>query len=317
MSDLVHGGSASSTPESAAELEAAMSALARALGDAAGQARGALDITEPVQAVHEMRKAFKRLRALLRLVRHAGGREERAAARGLGRALGTAAGRLSVTRDAAARREALDDLVEQELIAPAVRGAASRALAPRGADGQEAGLGRHRAELSALIEACATGARDLAGPLGLRRMLDAMTVEYARARRLGGRVDAADPESLHALRKAVVAHRYQMELASEAWPAMGTFWVNELQKLRDRLGTHHDHAVLLHDLQALPPRRASRAESSESQPTTQPAWRAALAASIEIRQAKLVRTGMRQHARLFAETPKAFRRRLAAYFDPV
>src|SRR5262249_42532541 len=108
---------------------------------------------------------------------------------------------------------------------------------------------------------------------------------------------AASAEEVHELRKRVVAHRYQMELIEPLWPRLGRAWVREAQKLRTRLGRHQDLAVL-----------ARLAEPHQPLPR----WRSRLQAATDHRQAQQVSAAGRIAARLFAERPKAFRKRLEA-----
>ena len=55
---------------------------------------------------------------------------------------------------------------------------------------------------------------------------------------------AASAQELHELRQRVVVHRYQMEIVEPLWPRLGRSWVREAQKLRTRLGSYQDLAVL-------------------------------------------------------------------------
>ena len=60
---------------------------------------------------------------------------------------------------------------------------------------------------------------------------------YKRARKAqpddwGG----AHADDLHELRRRVIEHRYQMELIEPVWPRFGRIWVDEAQRLRNRLG---------------------------------------------------------------------------------
>ena len=287
-------------------------ALTRAVADAAA----ALGIAEPVKAVHELRKSFKQLRALLRLVQHTQDTAVAARARELRVALAEAARRLAHARDDAARRDALDDLVAKGGLAPALRGAAGRALAPAplrrgkvatgGREEADAGLTPHRAELELLLGQFVAALPALGGALSDKMLLRALVAEYARARRMARKLDPADEDGLHELRKAVVAQRYQMELVTPAWPALGTVWVSELQRLRDRLGKHQDLSVLIGHIKARPPPARARH-----------AWRAPLIEAARARQQRLAAAALRLHARLFAEKPAAFHRRIAAYMSAI
>jgi len=81
------------------------------------------------------------------------------------------------------------------------------------------------------------------------------------------------------------------------WPRLGRIWIQEAQRLRDRLGRHHDLAGLA-------------ALAGPHQPLAR--WRARLAPAIAARQADHIESAMRQAGRLFAEKPKAFCRRMIA-----
>ncbi|QIB34900.1 CHAD domain-containing protein [Ancylobacter pratisalsi] len=310
--DARHAGATPDTGVS--DAGASLGPLAHGLLDAAQEARTALDTKDPVTAVHDLRKAFKRLRALLRLVR---GRRERAQARALGRAMAEAARHLSGARDHAARQDALDDLVAKAGLDTAHAAAATQALsAPLDAPSSEAvpapsaaegGIGPHRAALDALVYQCLIDTPRLSGGMKDKALLAALRDDYARARRRP--VDTDDPESLHDLRKAVIAHRYQMALVTPFWPRLGKVWEDELQRLRDKLGQHHDLAVLLGQITA--------AQQAGAAPAGEQEWPAGVISAAQARQQRLALSALRLRERLFAERPKAFHRRIAAYFDPV
>jgi len=111
---------------------------------------------------------------------------------------------------------------------------------------------------------------------------------------------AASPDELHELRRRVVEHRYQMELIEPAWPRLGRIWVDEAQRLRNRLGRYQD-LVVLTEL------------TMPHQPLAP--WRSKLAPLIAHQQAEYLKPAARVAARLFAEPPKAFRRRIEALWD--
>ena len=98
----------------------------------------------------------------------------------------------------------------------------------------------------------------------------------------------------------MVVHRYQMEIVAPLWPRLGKSWVREAQKLRNRLGAHQDLTVL-----------ARFAEPH--QPLAR--WRSRLQSVIRQRQAQQVVSARRIAARLFAERPKAFQKRLETMWD--
>ncbi len=296
------------SPSSAAAPEAAdllalqpSGPLAEALKAGISEAMQALDHDDPVRAVHDLRKAFKRLRALLRLVQAADDKETGKRARELRRALAEGARLVAGARDVVARRDALDDLVAKGLLPLPLRRSAGRSLAPA-TRRKEDHLAPHRTELQVLLTQLVAALPRLAGALDDKALVAALAQEFAKARRLGRKLNPEDDEELHELRKAAVAQRYQMELAIPAWPTLGKAWVDEMQRLRDKLGKHHDLSVLIERLQARPPRSPA-----------QLAWHGPLVEAARARQQKLARSALRLHGRLFAEKPGAFRRRLAAY----
>ena len=302
MSEIVDGPTADPKSTGSSVPPGATGMLARALMDASEGARKALEVEDSVVAVHELRKSFKRLRGLLRLVR---GRQMQPA-RELRRTLAEAARQLSGARDQAAQREAMDDLVAKAGVAPAVCKVAIRALAPpEQADDGDA-LERHRPHLATLVDGCVEAAPRLAGSMGPKALLAALGEDYEKARSAGQEVDVEDAEGLHELRKHVVNHRYQMELFTPFWPAQGKLWEAELQRLREKLGKHHDLAVLIERLNDSPPTTVATRK-----------WHTPLHEAAQARQQRLAMSAMRLHARLFAERPKAFRRRLSAYMNPM
>jgi CHAD domain-containing protein len=105
---------------------------------------------------------------------------------------------------------------------------------------------------------------------------------------------------MHRFRQRVVVHRYQMELAVPLWPRIGRVWVAETQKLRDRLGHYQDLTVLRNFT-------APRAPLAH--------WRSRLTPLIAARQAGHAAAAERVARRIFAEKPKAFRRRLMSLWE--
>jgi CHAD domain-containing protein len=246
--------------------------------------------------VHDVRKALKRWRALLRLMGPLLGEEEanrlRIRARELARGL-------SGARDPRSALDALADLGD---------GHAKISAKTLETIGKKIDRLRVDAEVTILTDtmrAHLTGAlADTAETIGgwslgeatFRGVADGLTKTYHRARRaLPDDWETAKAEELHDLRKRVVEHRYQMELVEPLWPKLGRVWVGEAQKLRDRLGRHHDLTVLA---LLMRPKKAL--------------------ASYQSRLGPLVRERQRAHAhaaariagRLFAEKPSAFRSRL-------
>ena len=98
----------------------------------------------------------------------------------------------------------------------------------------------------------------------------------------------------------MVVHRYQMDLVVPLWPKIGRAWVSEAQKLRERLGHHQDLTVL-------------KGFTAPHQPLAP--WRSRLLPLIAARQAEHAVAAARVARRLFAEKPKAFRRRLMSLWE--
>ena len=253
-------------------------------------------------AVHDFRAAMKSWRAFLRLIEphlEADERRWRTEARDLARMLAGA-------RDGQA---ALDAVADAEQHAPSHR------LSSQSWDTIRTRLEEFRAsaETASLTSALRTrisAALDRAearielwplDELSFADVAEGLREDYRRARHLiPDNWRAASAHDLHELRQRVVVHRYQMEIVEPLWPRLGRSWVREAQKLRNRLGKVQDLAVL------------SR-YAEPHQPLAR--WRSRLQSVTSQRQAQHVAAAQRIAGRLFAEKPKAFRRRLEAMWD--
>jgi hypothetical protein len=91
-----------------------------------------------------------------------------------------------------------------------------------------------------------------------------------------------------------------MDLVEHLWPRLGQVWAEEAQRLRNRLGACQDLAVLA-------------AANAPHQPLAP--WRSRLTPLIEERRGAHLKAAARLAGRLFAEKPKAFRRRIAALYS--
>jgi CHAD domain-containing protein len=276
---------------------AALAALAegRAALDDAGR-------TEAV-AIHDYRKGMKRWRALLRVVAPFVGEEARqlrVEARDLARELAGA-------RDVQAALDALDDVEAGP--------AGQSALSPRSLQTMRARVERLRTDsevarlshpmrlkLRAALDRAGRGATgwDIA-QLGFPDLAKAIAEGYRRGRdAVPSAWGEASPEELHTLRQRLVAHRYQIELVAPLWPRFGKLWVAEAQRLRERLGSCQDLTLL----QRLTAPHGALAP-----------WRSRLAPVIAERRAVHVGVARRLAGRLFADRPKALRRRLEALWE--
>jgi CHAD domain-containing protein len=276
--------------------------LATAARSIVGDARRALadpELTD-AQAVHELRKAFKRWRALLRLLaRPLGDQAEqmRAEARELMRGL-------SGARDAQSALDALADLRKTEgpLSAKSMDTMVQRLAEIKNAAEQTAFTKDMRERITRYLDfAALTLERWPLAAIDFDTVAEGVISTYRRARQLvPDNWLEAEAEHLHDLRRRVVEHRHQMDLLEHLWPRLGQVWAEEAQRLRNRLGACQDLAVLT-------------TLTAPHQPLAP--WRSRLAPMIAARHAAHLRTAARLAGRLFAEKPKAFHRRIAALWS--
>lgn len=276
------------------------------------QLEGAIERLEgadknPVVAIHEARKHLKKARALLRLVRPALGakpyRRENRELRDAGLAL-------SGARDADVLVETLDKLAERFAgRLPATDFEQLRAaLAAEGttAAGERAVV----VDLPAVVELLRGSlARVEEWPLANADWDVAIAGaqrSYARGR------DAfviarhePTPEHLHEWRKRVKDLWYHERLLAAAWPAIVGAHGEEAHVLSEYLGDDHDLAVLRVRLEPGQP--------AVELPAAAGADLAPLLELVEERRSELREQSTRLGRRLYAESPKAFGRRLAAY----
>jgi len=251
-------------------------------------------------AVHDLRKALKRWRAILRLTASTVGDEAevmRVEARDLAREMAPA-------RDGQAAQEAIADLGDSfPNLSGRSRATIAERLAEIGASAEAIGLTpARRARIDDLwTRAAAAVERWPLERFDRSESAARLAVCYRRVcAAIPGDWSNASPEALHRFRRRVVEHRYQMELADPLWPKLMRVWVSEAQRLRDRLGAHHDLAIL----QRL---------TEPHQPLAR--WRSQLAPLIAERQAAHVAAAKRLTGRLLAEKSKAFRQRLASLWE--
>jgi CHAD domain-containing protein len=252
------------------------------------------------EAVHEVRKALKRWRALMRLLSRPIGEPAEAMrieARELMRAL-------SGARDAQSTLDALADLRKADMpfsekSMETIRG---RLNDIKGAAEQTSFTKEMRARLTRYLDfATLSLERWPLKAIDFDTVADALTVTYRRARQLlPDSWQNSEAEHLHDLRRRVVEHRHQMDLVEHLWPRLGQVWAEEAQRLRNRLGACQDLAVL--------------ADFTTPHKPLAP-WRSRLAPVVEARRATHLKTAARLAGRLFAEKPKAFRRRIAALWS--
>ena len=257
----------------------------------------------PDVAVHEARKSCKRLRAVFRLVRPAlpANRYQT-----LNRSVRDAARELSGARDAQALVGMFDDL-----------------LTAHGADPDEEGLRVVRAALNDRAEAveddgsggaflraverlelvAGLTARTNVKGRGFDVVRNGLQATYGDGRR-ALRAFRAEPtvELSHEWRKSAKYTWHHVELLERSAPSALTPLAGSLHDLADALGDAHNLAVLA-DLVSDHPTRFGGPGTAERV--------AKLAADC---RADLEHRAVRLGLRLYAESPKAFGRRLAAYW---
>ncbi len=256
--------------------------------------------------VHEARKAIKRLRGLLRIVRDELGAE---CYRRENDTLRLAAQRLATAREAAAAGEAFESLVSR--------------YASELADVDWEIVREYREVLQARTRAALLDAKVIdetlgwlrlmaarveAWPLvqdgwpairrGVRRVYAQGRAEFVRARR--------DPsvEHLHQWRKRVKYHWFHVRLLEVSWPGPLGVLRDELKLLSDLLGDDHD-------LAELSPVLLGRA----GDPPVIDAGLGLLLQLVALRREELVSQAFDLGVRVFAERPRRFAARIGAYLE--
>jgi len=276
-----------------------LAAAARSIIADARRALNDPELSDP-EAVHEVRKALKRWRALLRLLARAVGEpadEMRMEARELMRAL-------SGARDAQSALDALADLKKSDVpfSATSAETIRKRLTEMRDAAEKTSFSPEMRDKLSRYLDfATLSLDRWPLKAIDFDTVAEGLISTYRRARQLvPDDWPSVEPEHLHDLRRRVVEHRHQMDLIEPLWPRLGKVWAEEAQRLRNQLGSCQDLAVLTNF-------------TAPHHPLAP--WRSRLTPVIEGRRGAHLKTAARLAGRLFAEKPKAFRRRIAALWS--
>jgi len=259
---------------------------------------------ERVEGVHQARKRFKELRALLRLVRDPLGarfKVDNLRVRDAGR-------RLAESRDAAAMLESWDALARTNqplFVSDPFRQIRLRLQQRAAPDGEvhadfESEIGQVLEELRSLTQDVkhwklpGKGFGLLAD--GFRRTYADGVRDLARAQKEGS------DELLHEWRKRVKDHWYHCQLLSPCWPDALESRAEQLKQVADALGDDHDLAVMTHLMQSEPDLFGA------------PETRDVLQRCIEQRRTQLQRRALQLGRRLYAEPPKALMARVAAYW---
>lgn len=278
-------------------------AIAGRLDKAAGRLREAseagADGDALAEAIHSVRKDLKKARAGLRLVRDELGEKTFKRENG---ALRDAARTLSASRDAEVKVATLDALAEGDGDVPPAAIARWREALVTDRDrivgGESAGI----PEAVAAIEAVAARAPDWKLRAdGWKLLSPGLDTAYRDGREAFAAL-AGEPsfEDVHELRKRGKDLWYQLRLLRDAWRPVLEPTAEEVHDFTDMLGDHHDLAVLCTDL-------VGREEID-------PVHRETLRTLIEARQASLLDQARAAGERIYAEKPKAFLRRIRAYW---
>ena len=256
------------------------------------------------ETVHEARKAFKRIRAVLRLVRPEMGkvayRRENTCFRDAGRPL-------TEVRDAKIFIDTLDKLVEhfKEHIAAGsfanVRKelrANLRAVRKRVLDEQNAlAVVRETVRQARKRIKCWTDVPNKWSAVG-----SGLEEVHRRTRNaFRGAAAEATVEKLHEWRKQVKYLRYQLESLRPLWPEHMEELAKEADRMGELLGDDHDLAMLRQKLTDDP----GRFGDGDAE---------ALVALIDRRRAELEQDARELGERFFQDKPKAFVRRLKGYW---
>ena len=266
-----------------------------------------LELTEgiaddAVEAIHAARKSLKKERSLLRLTRGAIDRDERRAMMGV---LRDSAGKLSVARDADVMVAALDDLAER-FSGTASHGGFVQARAAVVAHREEERVRRGETRAAAAAATNLRSARRGIDSLSLRRggwqaIEDGLLRTYRRGRKAFTAARAEPtPENLHEWRKRVKDLWYHDRLLRSISKATMEGQADEAHRLSELLGDDHDLHVLRETLNGM-----AREIEADLGP---------LYALIDHRRSQLQTEAMLLGERVYAETPKAFRRRLHHYW---
>lgn len=252
------------------------------------------------EAIHGARKDLKKARAALRLVRDDLGektfKRENHALRDAGRLL-------SASRDAEVKLATLDALVEgQTGDAPPAATALWRddLAADRdqivGGDGESLGKA-----IEAVEEIAARAPEWKLRADGWKLLGPGLDTAYREGRDAFAAIGAEPSfDAVHELRKRGKDLWYQVRLLRDAWEPVMEVTAEEIHDFTDLLGDHHDLAVLAEDL--------------EGRDAFDAGQRATLQRLIEARQAELLDRARGAGERIYAEKPKAFGRRLRAYW---
>ena len=255
---------------------------------------------EADRPIHDARKEFKRLRAMLRLVRTGSDAAFVTGANVMLRDCGRA---LAGARDAQVYLETLDKLAASRRGVAAQPAPVSlrRSLARHvnRLKKQTLPAGALDAVMAQVTEAQKQVESWVAGDD--RQLIGDLRRTYAKARELyRAALETGDTHTLHEWRKQVKYLWHQHECVQAAWPGVIHAQIAELRLLARRLGDDHDLAIFAELLDAHPEMGTA-------------AERESLLRLVARRRKRLMRDALLLGARLFAEKSRAMEDRLGAW----
>ena len=275
--------------------------IERAIEELTGQTNNSQD-----EAVHEARKCFKKIRAVLRLVRaqlpQAVYQRENLCFRDAGR-------HLSDLRDAQVRLETLEKLAKEFPDAIPNQEMASVRLVLKASYGAVSEQVLNGKEAVPSVVAALKAARERLAEWSLHHdnwsAIEGGLKRAYKQGRQGLRRAAAQPTvaNLHSWRKRVKDLWYHLLILAPVWPRVMAALAKEARDLSDYLGDDHDLAVLHQFI-------VESVEGSGNSAQLQ-----GLIALIERRRAQLQWLAQSAGQRLYAEAPGDFVNRIGAYWQ--
>ncbi|MEZ4319990.1 MAG: CHAD domain-containing protein [Myxococcota bacterium] len=256
---------------------------------------------EEIEAVHEARKALKKARALLRLVR-----DDLPQYRRANRLCRDAGREISELRDASAQIETLDMArrrFPEGVVDDALDRIRAELVARRDAMHADGAPERIASALELARKARAVSADFDVRHLDVHTLQPGLALSYGRGLLVFHRVlRGYDTDLLHQWRKRAKYHRYHVGFIQEAWPSVLKAREKTLHELTELLGDDHDLSVLHETLGHVV--------------VSQPSLAIDAAAVVEIAtgvRAELQAAALRDGALCFAEAADAMAVRLTAY----
>ena len=253
-------------------------------------------------AVHEARKCFKRIRALMRLTRSVITKEEYQTANARFRDLGRL---LAQSRDLEVMGQTLSRLQQQrsldDVVVKRVRAAISKARKASERKQREPAID---VALKRLAKARTMIAKIDFKDCTMPCLVDGMARDMSGfSRRFTEALESPDDEAFHEWRKRAQYHRRHMALLAPAWPEALEPRVKLCRHLSEELGIDHDLAVLAEFVAGAKGRPATRRDVDQIQ------------AACRAQQAELRNRCTALGALLTAESASALRRRIEAYWS--